>query len=247
MDAIGWLAVVCAGFAVWIWLPPDGVKRLRPGGWLALPRWAEPLPAAMDSTKRWWISGVAGAGVVAYGWNLSHWVLLVAPVVVVGAWIGLGRLEPASARRKRVEIVSWLPQALDLLGVCVRAGQPLRNAVETVAQSMGPPISDLFGAVTNAISVGMSDSEAWGVLRGDPVVGSLARDMARSTDWGTTVTDILAQHSADLRRQGGAERLAAAKAVGVKSVLPLGLCYLPAFVLLGVVPVVAAGLSGFFS
>jgi len=111
---------------------------------------------------------------------------------------------------------------------------------------MGSPISEILDCVTHAISVGMSDEEAWRVLQDHPAIGFVARDIARSAEWGTTVTDILAQHSADLRRQVAQERLAAAKSVGVKGVLPLGVCYLPAFVLLGVVPVIAVGVSGLF-
>jgi pilus assembly protein TadC len=139
-----------------------------------------------------------------------------------------------------------LPQSLDLVYACVRAGQPLRHAIETVAEAMGPPISNLFGSVTNAISVGMSDAQAWQVLFDDPVAGLVARDFSRSATWGTSVTDILTQHSAGLRRQVRTQRLAGAKAIGVKSVLPLGICYLPAFMLIGVVPVIASGVIFLF-
>lgn len=244
---VTWMAVLCAGFAVWVWIPPNVMVRLRPSMSLSLPSWAEPLPAAMDSRKRWWIGAGVALALVIFGWSMTRWVVVAAPIIVVGVWIGLGRLEPAGVKTQRMSAVLCLPQALDLMATCVGAGQPLRNAVDTVIEVMGPPVSDLFEPVMNAISVGMSDAQAWQVLRTDPVVGFLARDMSRSAAWGTSVTDVLAQHSVDLRRQGMTQRLALAKSVGVKSVLPLGLCYLPAFVLLGVVPVVAAGLAGFFS
>lgn len=242
-----WVAVMCAGFAVWVWLPPDAMVRLRPGVSVSLPGWAKPLPQGLDSKKRGWIGAGVALAVVVFGWSATRWVVALAPIIAVGVWIGLGRLEPAGVRNDRVKALLCLPQALDLVSTCVRAGQPLRNAVATVSEVMGSPVEDLFKPVMNAISVGMSDADAWKVLRTDPVVGFLARDLSRSAAWGTSVIDVLAQHSTDLRRQGMTQRLAIAKAVGVKSVLPLGLCYLPAFVLLGVVPVVAGGLAGFFS
>ncbi|MCL2470695.1 MAG: type II secretion system F family protein [Propionibacteriaceae bacterium] len=246
MDLTRWVAVIGAGLSVWMWLPGDGITRLRPAVPVRLPTWAQPLPSAMGSRIRWWIGGVTALLVVAYGWGWSPGVVVVGPVIAAGVWVGLGRLEPAGTRSRRLQTLYELPRALDLVRACVRAGQPLRNAIETVAQAVGPPISNLFGTVSNALSVGMSEAQAWAVLKEDPVIGFVARDLTRSATWGTAVVDVLAQHSVDLRRQGRAAQLAAAKSVGVKSVLPLGLCYLPAFMLIGVVPVIAAGLSGLF-
>ena len=242
----GWMAALCAGFAVWMWLPPDGVTRIHPHTTPRLPAWMQAQPEAMESRKRWMIGGVLGLGVVIYFWDLTWLVVFLGPIVACVAWVVLGRLEPATVRRRRLQTMFALPQALDLIQSCVKTGQPLRLATETVSQVMGPPVSRVLNAVTNAISVGMSDEQAWQILRGDPVAGPLARDLARSAAWGTAITDVLAQHSSDLRRTGAQKRLTSAKSVGVKSVLPLGLCYLPAFVLMGVVPVISAGVSGFF-
>ena len=242
MTGMEWLAVLGAGLAGWLLLPPDGLVRLR-GTVLRLPQWARPRPGAMSSRRRWWMAGSAGAAVVFFGWDASAWMALAGPVVAVAGWVVLGQMEPAGTRRHRVETIYALPQGLDLLQTCLAAGQPLRNAVAIVADAMGPPVGPLLGNVTNAISVGLSDAQAWQGLQEDPVIGPLARDLARSAAWGTETADVLAQHAVDLRRRGRIERLAAAKAVGVKSVLPLGVCYLPAFMLLGVVPTVAAGMA----
>jgi pilus assembly protein TadC len=200
----------------------------------------------MVARRRGWIAGIAAVAIGWYAWGLVPVAALAGPVAGAALWVGLGRAETAAIRRRRVETLHALPEALDLMEACVRAGGPLRNAVDTVARALGPPIAPLFGTVANALSVGLTDGEAWLVLGDDPVAGPVARDLARSTAWGTTITDVLSAHAVDVRRQGTAERLAAAKAVGVKSVLPLGVCYLPAFILLGVVPFVASGLSGVF-
>jgi hypothetical protein len=47
----------------------------------------------------------------------------------------------------------------------------------------------------------------------------------------------------DLRRDTRAQLESRARAVGVKAALPLGVCLLPAFVLVGVVPLVAGSVS----
>jgi hypothetical protein len=57
------------------------------------------------------------------------------------------------------------------------------------------------------------------------------------------VADAMAAHAADLRAGSRARVEARARAVGVRAALPLGVCLLPAFVLLGVVPLVAAALT----
>jgi pilus assembly protein TadC len=200
----------------------------------------------MASRKRWWIGTIAGFAVIWFTWDISPLVVILGPVAAIVAWVVLGRLEPAGARARKLQLLQALPGALDLLRAAMRAGQPMRVAILTVAEAVGEPIAERFGTVSQAISVGMFETQAWQVLADDPILAPVARDMARCATWGTSVTDVLAGHSRDLRRQIATETLAAAKAIGVKAVLPLGVCYLPAFMLLGVVPLVASGLVGIF-
>jgi len=247
MDGFVWLAVAGAGVATWLALPVDGMIRLRPPVRWRLPGWATPLPAALPPRVRWALAGGVTGAVVLLAWGSTPWTLAVAPLILVATWVVLGRLEPGSARRRREAVRRGLPEALDMIKACVRAGQPLRNAVSLVSRAVGPPLADSFDAVIRGVSVGMPDTQAWQVLCDDPVMGALARDMARSAAWGTSVIDLLDQHGADLRRELRQDALTAAKAVGTSAVLPLGLCYLPAFILLGVVPLIAGGLTLFLS
>jgi pilus assembly protein TadC len=212
-----------------------------------IPQWAQSRPDAMSPKKRAMASVAAALGAAMVLGNLTPITLGISLLVAGVAWVALGRFEPAGARRTREEKLRELPEALDLLNVCLRAGQPLRIATVTVSSAMGAPISSLLDSVSHGISVGMSDERAWGALSSDPVLGVVAGDIARSATWGTSITDVLSQHSRDLRRAGIQKQVKAAKSAGVKSVLPLGLCYLPAFVLLGVVPVIAAGVTGILS
>ena len=83
----------------------------------------------------------------------------------------------------------------------------------------------------------------WEPLTADPVLAPLARTMTRATRSGARVADAVDRLSVDLSRQARARREDRARSVGVKAALPLGLCLLPAFLLIGIVPVVA-GLFG---
>ena len=85
--------------------------------------------------------------------------------------------------------------------------------------------------------------DAWLSLGKHPVVGPLARDLARAVDSGAAVQTVLSRRGNEIQSERRAAVEARAKAVGVRTVIPLGLCFLPAFLLLGIVPVVA-GLLG---
>jgi Flp pilus assembly protein TadB len=247
MTAVGWIGVVAAGWAAWLWVAPAGLARLDPVVRWRLPRWARPVDQAMASSRRWLLGALSAGLVVWYGWGWSSWLVVAAPAIAGAVWVGLGRLEPAAVRRRRTEVLHQLPAVLDLARACLLAGQPLRRGIETVGQAVGGPVADRLELVSHAISVGMSEEQAWLVLAGDPVLGPVARDLARCSAWGTPASDVLAQHSGELRQRSQAERRTSAKAVGVKTVLPLGLCYLPAFLLVGVAPVLAATWTGFFA
>ena len=65
----------------------------------------------------------------------------------------------------------------------------------------------------------------------------------RAAEGGAPVAAAIARLAEQAREVARASGQAAAERAGVLAVAPLGLCFLPAFVLLGVVPVVA-GLVG---
>jgi len=62
---------------------------------------------------------------------------------------------------------------------------------------------------------------------------------------GTSLVDCLRVHADEARRRRREQETKRARSVGVKSVQPLALCFLPAFVLIGVVPLVASLLGTF--
>jgi pilus assembly protein TadC len=100
--------------------------------------------------------------------------------------------------------------------------------------------------VAAALEVGTPPDRAWAALSGghdDDPLAAAARALARAAEGGAPVAAAVSRLADDARRRARADGEAAARRVGVVAVAPLGLCFLPAFVLLGVVPVVA-GLAG---
>jgi hypothetical protein len=81
-------------------------------------------------------------------------------------------------------------------------------------------------------------ARAWSGLSKAPGLGGVARAVARSSRTGAPLGALLTQSAGDLRTQANAAALAEVRATGVRAVLPLGLCLLPAFALLGIAPIV---------
>jgi pilus assembly protein TadC len=167
----------------------------------------------------------------------------VAGVVVAGAaGVGLhrvlGRLEPAASRRLRERRAAQLPIALDLLAVCLRAGSPLVVALDVVSAALiGPLAADLAG-VAGLQRLGASVAAAWSRYEDDPVLGSVVRSVHRSARSGSALASAFERLAAERRAAADAAGEVRARRAGVLATAPLGLCFLPAFVCLGIVPLV---------
>ena len=178
------------------------------------------------------------------GWALGGGFLAVAGLLigVVGSqWIG--RLESAGAARDREALSRDLPLAVDLLAACAAVGQPVDGALAVVAQAVGGPLGQRFEALLARLSLGADPHAEWGALVGDAQLGALARTMMRSLQSGAPLANGLSRLAEDSRRERRTSSQARARSVGVKAAGPLAACFLPAFMLIGVVPTVAGAFS----
>lgn len=177
----------------------------------------------------------ATAGLGPVSWS-------VAPVAAAVAYLVAGRLETPAAQQRRRRLIDDLPGALDLLSSAIAAGLPLRSAVtELLAVLDGPLAEDLRGVITS-IDLGRDEAAAWRSLRDHPALGSISVDLARSLESGTMVAATLQRHATIARRNRRGDREARARTVGVKSVPPLMVCFVPAFLLISIVPIAASGI-----
>ena len=164
------------------------------------------------------------------------------PVATVVCAVLLGCLEPLSARRRREQLISDTPQALELIALGLAAGMPVRAAARVVADAYDSAVGEDLGRVLALVDLGMPDAEAWRTLGDHPQLGPAAQDLARSVESGTMVIEALRRHAAAAREARRAAQVVRARSVGVRSVLPLMICFIPSFLLLGVVPTVVSSL-----
>lgn len=235
------MAVVCACIGGFLATPDDASRR----------RLARLLPVRAAVATRGkgrdvrlrWLAGVLAGLVCALllggpvGW-------LAGVLVAVGCVRFLSRLEPQAVRRRRVRIVAELPTAIELLAACLRGGGAWHESVEAVADAVGGPLGDELARVAARVRLGADPAEEWLCLAAEPVLAPFGRAAARAASGGAPIAATLARLARDQRRAARAAASARARIAGVRAVAPLGLCFLPAFILLGIVPAVAGIAAG---
>ena len=90
------------------------------------------------------------------------------------------------------------------------------------------------------LELGLDPVQVWSGLADDPVLAPLGRALARAHRSGAPVAETVARLAEELAERARADVEDQARTVGVRAAVPLGLCLLPAFLLVGIVPVVAA-------
>lgn len=148
------------------------------------------------------------------------------------------------ASKRQKEISRGLPNALDLLVVCVESGLGLDQAILQVSKELDkahPEISEEFGMVNLELKAGKRRVEALRNLAERTGVDDLKKLVAvliQADRFGTGVALSLRQHSDFMRVQ--ARQVAEEKAakLGVKLVFPIFFCILPSLFVVTVGPVV---------
>ena len=169
--------------------------------------------------------------------------VLVGVPAAAGTWWATGRMEPPAVRRRREQLTASVPHVVDLMAACLVVGLSPAAAVEQITAAVDPPVRDELAALAARLRLGVDPVTVWRDLAGHPQLGGLGRSIARAVDSGASVADAMERLAEDLRRRTRADVETRARAVGVKAALPLGICLLPAFVLVGVVPLVAGSVS----
>jgi len=157
----------------------------------------------------------------------------------------------SKAKTRSEEVTYALPDAIDLLTICVEAGLGLDSAIGRVAQeeeNSSPILAFEFNRVTKDVLAGVSRADAFRNLvkrNASPELKSFTGLLIQSDRLGTSIAQALKVYSDVLRtkRRQRAEQLAAQ--AGVKMSIPLVLFILPATFIIILGPA-AIGLIGTF-
>ncbi len=183
--------------------------------------------------------------------------------VIAGVITGVGLLVFGSRRvsenemRARQRLIAAAPPAVDLFAAALAAGLLPADAASVVASAFhdgdesleggktgtsgnpAEPVREIaarFAAAARALREGAEPEIAWRELSIDAATAPVAAAALRASRTGAPASQTVAKAARDVWH--GAEQAAQAqiRAVAVRATAPLALCFLPAFVLVGVVP-----------
>jgi pilus assembly protein TadC len=233
------VAVVAGTLAVVAVLALGAIARPRrirqPSPW---PGTAPTRPRPRQAATVLAIAFLAGGAVALLG---------CVPVALAAAsgWALRRRHRVELARRRREAAESAMPDAIELLVLCIRAGcSPTQAVVELVARAP-PPLRPAFAAVELRLHRGRTLADALGALaeHAGPPGRELARAIAAADRDGLPLAPVLDRLVTDARAARRRLGDAAARRLPVRLTFPLVTCTLPSFVLLTIAPAVLGAVS----
>lgn len=193
-----------------MWLPVAG-------GFLGWALGADPVATALDG----------GVGTAAVG---------VGVMLLVAGRVWSDRLV-ASARGSD-ETGVGVHVLLGLVAAAMRAGAGVPRALEATGAAVGGEDGEVLTRAAHALVLGATWERAWAYS--PEVLGPLVRALRGAWLDGAAPAEALRAAGEEVRHQRSSAVRTATARLGVRLVLPLGACYLPAFVLVGLVPVLLA-------
>jgi Flp pilus assembly protein TadB len=172
---------------------------------------------------------VAGAGVLGIALGAAGTIAVLAL-----------RTSPTDARIDPDEV----PLVADLVAGCLASGAAMPDALDAAVSAAGGELRSACAAVSRALRSGATADEAWQSWLADPWLAPVARTAIRTARSGAATADDLRRISGRLRARRRARVQHRVRRASVWLVVPLGLCFLPAFVLVAVVPLVAGLVPG---
>ncbi len=138
-----------------------------------------------------------------------------------------------------------IASSLDVFAACLSSGMAVARAASATAPSAPRPLAEVLSRAADLLALGAEPASAWSNPAGvaDDHVAALCRLARRSAGSGTALAQAVSELAEQSRGDAADAARAAAERASVLIAGPLGICYLPAFVCLGIVPVVV-GLAG---
>ncbi len=237
-----------------VWLAAAVVLIPGPRSMATVPRSRKsPATSVLSAqTRRVVVTGTGLAAVVVLIWPTAY--VAAGITGVIGAGVMWRAPTPRSALpvADRVELV----MICELWAGCLDAGLPMPAALAAVLdvvrgstdRAARDDSTGRLSQVCGLLTLGVDPEKAWQSADLDPDLAGLGMAARRSAAGGSGLAPAVRDHARVLRQATAATARRRAARASVLMAAPLGLCFLPAFICLGLAPVVIAlvGTLGIF-
>lgn len=187
----------------------------------------------------------AAGGAVCAAVLLPGWYAVAGAALAGGLlWHRSSAWEDRAVRRRREELEAQVVHVVDLLSAAVSAGAAPAYALHEVTGLLDGVAAETLHRWSRRLRWGSEPTDVWADMAAHDQLGRLGQVLLRSAVSGAPVAESLARLAEDERERQRGQVEARVRQIEVKAAAPLGLCLLPAFVLLGIVPLVAGSVTG---
>ncbi len=154
---------------------------------------------------------------------------------------------PPNGKKRRITSSSFaaaphhevdLAVLLDLLAAALKNGSAIPDALTAVGSAASGQRGAALSRVAAHLTLGATWEGAWAEISKELGLDPLAGALAPARINGAPVAALLQHAQRRIRQTRTAKDRVAAKQLGVRLILPVTVCYLPAFVAIGLLPVV---------
>ncbi len=184
------------------------------------------------------LPAIAVAGFIALEFP-APWSLVLA---LFGGWLtvrSIALLEPAAIRRTRLRMAYLAPDFAELIALSLESGLSLVESIEVSSEVVGEPVKPLAIEATGQLRLGAPPRDAFSSWHQVPALQPIANTIGNSIETGAQSSAALRSTALRLRRSRTNQVRRQVQAVGVRAALPIGLCFLPSFILGAVFPIAA--------
>ncbi len=174
---------------------------------------------------------------------LSPKLFLISPVIY---WFILRLIQSLPSKEQaqsQLSVEVELPFFGQILAALITAGANLLTALEVVAPLLNSDLSRRAFRSIDLLKVGASPSQAWREWQDDPATCEWVGGLIRAQERGRPIGHLLRVSAISLVEERSRRARMQVSKLGVKLSLPIGICFLPAFISGAIVPIVISFFS----
>ena len=164
---------------------------------------------------------------------------MIAPLLALTIYMVIKKLDQANTFKQADALRSQIPLVIDLTNAVLAVGAPFQKAIDLSARAVGEPISSELSDFVRAANQDLHLAAS--LLASHEHLGVIGRSLARALESGASIRNVFERTAVEARRDMRVAAKKKARAVEIATAGPLAACFLPAFLLIAIVPTILSG------